>query len=180
MEEAVITGIAHDTSEVKVTIRGVPDMSGVAAKLFSALASNQVGVDMIIQNVSESGITDISFTCPGGDLPRARETVERIVPTINARTYIVDEDIAKVSLVGTGMKSSPGVAAKAFETLGQNDINILAISTSPIRLSVVVDAAQAAQAVQCLHTAFGLDSDSVFVETQLSAEEIAAKMNKGR
>ncbi|WP_417295118.1 aspartate kinase [Ellagibacter isourolithinifaciens] len=180
MEEAVITGIAHDTSEVKVTIRGVPDMSGVAAKLFSALASNQVSVDMIIQNVSESGITDISFTCPGGDLPRARETVERIVPTINARTYIVDEDIAKVSLVGTGMKSSPGVAAKAFETLGQNDINILAISTSPIRLSVVVDAAQAAQAVQCLHTAFGLDSDSVFVETQLSAEEIAAKMNKGR
>ena len=102
------------------------------------------------------------------------------MPTINARTYIVDEDIAKVSLVGTGMKSSPGVAAKAFETLGQNDINILAISTSPIRLSVVVDAAQAAQAVQCLHTAFGLDSDSVFVETQLSAEEIAAKMNKGR
>ena len=91
-----------------------------------------------------------------------------------------DEDIAKVSLVGTGMKSSPGVAAKAFETLGQNDINILAISTSPIRQSVVVDAAQAAQAVQCLHTAFGLDSDSVFVETQLSAEEIAAKMNKGR
>ena len=180
MEEAVITGIAHDTSEVKVTIRGVPDMSGVAAKLFSALASNQVSVDMIIQNVSESGITDISFTCPGGDLPRARETVERIVPTINARTYIVDEDIAKVSLVGTGMKSSPGVAAKAFETLGQNDINILAISTSPIRLSVVVDAAQAAQAVQCLHSAFGLDSDSVFVETQLSAEEIAAKMNKGR
>ena len=180
MEEAVITGIAHDTSEVKVTIRGVPDMSGVAAKLFGALASNQVSVDMIIQNVSESGITDISFTCPGGDLPRARETVERIVPTINARTYIVDEDIAKVSLVGTGMKSSPGVAAKAFETLGQNDINILAISTSPIRLSVVVDAAQAAQAVQCLHTAFGLDSDSVFVETQLSAEEIAAKMNKGR
>ena len=131
MEEAVITGIAHDTSEVKVTIRGVPDMSGVAAKLFSALASNQVSVDTIIQNVSESGITDISFTCPGGDLPRARETVERIVPTINARTYIVDEDIAKVSLVGTGMKSSPGVAAKAFETLGQNDINILAISTVP-------------------------------------------------
>ena len=105
-------------------------MSGVAAKLFSALASNQVSVDMIIQNVSESGITDISFTCPGGDLPRARETVERIVPTINARTYIVDEDIAKVSLVGTGMKSSPGVAAKAFETLGQNDINILATAFS--------------------------------------------------
>ncbi len=180
MEEAVITGIAHDTSEIKMTIRGVPDMSGVAAKLFSALASNQVSVDMIIQNVSEDGITDISFTCPGGDEARAKETVEHIIPGINARTYVIDEDIAKVSLVGTGMKSSPGVAAKAFQTLGENNINILAISTSPIRLSVVVDGAQAARAVQCLHTAFGLDSDSVFVETQLSAEEIAAKMQKGR
>ena len=180
MEEAVITGIAHDTSEVKVTIRGVPDMSGVAAKLFSALAGNQVSVDMIIQNVSEDGITDISFTCPGADKKRACETVERILPDINARECVVDEDIAKVSLVGTGMKSSPGIAAKAFQTLGENNINILAISTSPIRLSVVVDGAQTAQAVRCLHTAFGLDSDSVFEETQLSAEEIAAKMNKGR
>ena len=180
MEEAVITGIAHDTSEVKVTIRGVPDMSGVAAKLFSALAGNQVSVDMIIQNVSEDGITDISFTCPGADEKRACETVERILPDVNAREYVVDEDIAKVSIVGTGMKSSPGIAAKAFQTLGENNINILAISTSPIRLSVVVDGAQTAAAVRCLHTAFGLDSDSVFEETQLSAEEIAAKMNKGR
>ena len=157
MEEAVITGIAHDTSEVKFTIRGVPDMTGVAAKVFSALAGNAVSVDMIIQNISEAGITDIS-----------------------ARDYDVDEDIAKVSLVGTGMKSSPGVAARAFSTLGENQINILAISTSPIRLSVVVDGAQAAAAVRCLHKAFDLDSDSVFEETQLSAEEIAAKMNKGR
>ena len=180
MEEAVITGIAHDTSEVKVTIRGVPDMSGVAAKLFSALAGNQVSVDMIIQNVSEDGITDISFTCPGADEKRACETVERILPDVNAREYVVDEDIAKVSIVGTGMKSSPGIAAKAFQTLGENNINILAISTSPIRLSVVVDGAQTAAAVRCLHTAFGLDSDSVFEETQLSAEEIAAKMNKVR
>ena len=180
MEEAVITGIASDTSEVKVTIRQVPDAPNVAARVFGALAAANVNLDMIIQNVSEAGFTDISFTTPGADLPRAKETMERIVPEIGAREFIVDEDIAKVSLVGTGMKSSPGVAAKAFETLGQNDINILAISTSPIRLSVVVDAAQAAQAVQCLHTAFGLDSDSVFVETQLSAEEIAAKMKKGR
>ena len=92
----------------------------------------------------------------------------------------IDESVAKVSLVGTGMKSTPGVAAKAFSALGDNDINILAISTSPIRLSVVVDAAQAAEAVCALHTAFGLDSEEVFEETQLSAEEIAAKMNKGR
>ena len=180
MEEAVITGIAHDTSEVKVTIRGVPDTSGVAAKVFSALAGNAVSVDMIIQNVSEDGLTDISFTCPGGDLKRAEETLSRVLPDIKAREYVVDKDIAKVSLVGTGMKSSPGVAAKAFSTLGENNINILAISTSPIRLSVVIDSAQVAEAVRCLHTAFGLDSDSVFEETQLSAEEIAAKMNKRR
>ncbi len=180
MEEAVITGIAHDTSEIKFTIRGVPDMTGVAAKVFSALAGNMVSVDMIIQNTSESGTTDISFTCPGADEKRARETLERIMGDIQAREYVVDEDIAKVSMVGTGMKSSPGVAAKAFQTLGENKINILAISTSPIRLSVVVDSAQTNAAVRCLHTAFGLDSDSVFEEKQLSAEEIAAKMNKGR
>ena len=180
MEEAVITGIAHDTSEVKVTIRGVPDATGVAAKLFSALAGNAVNTDMIIQNVSEDGITDISFTCPAADLKRAQETLTRVVPEIEAREVSVDENVAKVSLVGTGMKSTPGVAAKAFTTLGNAGINILAISTSPIRLSVVVDSAQAAEAVRALHTAFDLDSDAVFEETQLSAEEIAAKMAKGR
>ena len=180
MEEAVITGIASDTSEVKVTIRQVPDAPNVAARVFGALAAANVNLDMIIQNVSEAGFTDISFTTPGADLPRAKETMERIVPEIGAREFIVDEDIAKVSLVGTGMKSSPGVASRTFQTLGDNNINIVAISTSPIRLSMIVDAAQAVQAVQCLHTAFGLDSDDVFVETQLSAEEIAAKMKKGR
>ena len=180
MEGAVITGIASDTSEVKVTIRQVPDAPNVAARVFGALAAANVNLDMIIQNVSEAGFTDISFTTPGADLPRAKETMERIVPEIGAREFIVDEDIAKVSLVGTGMKSSPGVASRTFQTLGDNNINIVAISTSPIRLSMIVDAAQAVQAVQCLHTAFGLDSDDVFVETQLSAEEIAAKMKKGR
>ena len=180
MEEAVITGIAHDTSEVKVTIRGVPDATGIAAKVFSALASNMVNTDMIIQNISEGGATDISFTCPGADLDRAKETLARVVPEINAREVAIDESVAKVSLVGTGMKSTPGVAAKAFSTLGDNNINILAISTSPIRLSMMVDAAQVADAVRVLHTAFGLDAEEVFEETQLSAEEIAAKMNKGR
>lgn len=180
MEEAVITGIALDTSEVKVTIRRVPDSTGIAAKVFSALAANMVNTDMIIQNISQDGFTDISFTCPGADLARAKETLDRVLPDIDAREYVVDEDIAKVSLVGTGMKSSPGVAARAFTVLGDNKINILAISTSPIRLSMVVEASEAVRAVQALHTAFGLDSDSVFEETQLSAEEIAAKMKKGR
>ncbi|MEF9841180.1 MAG: aspartate kinase [Raoultibacter sp.] len=180
MENAVISGIAHDTSEVKLTVRDVPDQFGIAAKVFSALAGNSVSVDMIIQNISEEGKTDITFTCPGADLAKARETIESILPSIGARGYLVDESIAKVSLVGTGMKSSPGVAAKAFSTLAENQVNILLISTSPIRLSVVIDAGQVAAAVRCLHTAFGLDSGCVFEETSLSAEEIAAKMNKGR
>ena len=180
MEEAVITGIAHDTSEIKVTIRGVPDAIGTAAKVFSALAGNMVNTDMIIQNVSQDGFTDISFTCPGADLDRAKETLAHVVPEIKAREVAIDDSVAKVSLVGTGMKSTPGVAAKAFTVLGENEINILAISTSPIRLSVIVDAAQATKAVRLLHTAFGLDSDDIFEEKQLSAEEIAAKMAKGR
>ena len=180
MEKAVITGIAHDTSEVKVTIRGVPDATGIAAKLFSALAGNSVNTDMIIQNISENGETDISFTCPAADLARARQTLDRIVPEINGREVNIDESIGKVSLVGTGMKSTPGVAARAFTALGEIGVNILAISTSPIRLSVVVDGAQVADAVRALHTAFGLDSEEIFEEKQLSAEEIAAKMKKGR
>ncbi len=180
MEEAVITGIAHDTSEVKVTVRHVPDAVGVAAKVFTALAEKAVNMDMIIQNTSLDGATDISFTCPASDLPRAMEALDTIVPQIGAESVDVEEDVAKISLVGTGMKSSPGVSAKAFDTLGANNINIIAISTSPIRLSMVIDAAEAQRAVQLLHTAFDLDSESVFEETQLSAEEIAAKMQKGR
>ncbi len=180
MEQAVITGIAHDTSEMKVTIRHVPDTTGVAAMVFTALADSMVNMDMIIQNTSLDGATDISFTCPEADLPRAVEAIESVLPQIGAAGWDVDEDIAKVSLVGTGMKSSPGVSARAFRTMSENDINILAISTCPIRLSMVIEAAEAQRAVQVLHTAFDLDSESVFEETQLSAEEIADKMKKGR
>lgn len=180
MEEAVITGIAHDTSEIKITIRHVPDAVGVAAKVFSALAANNVNMDMIIQNTSLDGATDISFTCPASDWGRAKETLEGVMQEIGAESIDVEEDVAKISLVGTGMKSSPGVSAKAFSTLGENNINIIAISTSPIRLSMVIDSAETQRAVQLLHTAFDLDSESIFEETQLSAEEIAAKMQKGR
>lgn len=180
MEEAVITGIAHDTSEVKLTLRGIPDVSGVAAKVFSALAGNMVNVDMIIQNTSFDGLANISFTCPVADLDKATETLDRLVTDIGCEGYLTDTNIAKISLVGTGMKSSPGVAARAFTTLGENDINIISVSTSPIRLSVIVEKDKVADAVGCLHTAFELDSDTVFEETQLSAEEIAAKMAKGR
>ena len=106
--------------------------------------------------------------------------IEGLLGTLKAREYAVDESIAKVSIVGTGMKSSPGVAAKAFQTLADNGVNILLISTSPIRLSMVVKADQVERAVCCLHTAFGLDSDSVFEEKMLSAEELAAKKQKGQ
>ena len=179
MEEAVITGVArHVRGEIHDSRRA--RMTGVAAKVFSALAGNNVSVDMIIQNISLDGITDINFTCPGADQQRACETVERILPDINAREYDVDEDIAKVSLVGTGMKSSrPAWPQRRFKRLARTRSTSWPFP-SPIRLSVVVDGAQTAQAVRCLHTAFDLDSDSVFEEIQLSAEEIAAKMNKGR
>ena len=180
MEQAVVTGIAHDTSEVKLTMRHVPDTPGIAARLFGALASNAVNVDMIIQNISEGEFTDITFTCPEADLERAEAVVQSALERIGGRDYAVDTNIAKVSIVGTGMKSSPGVAARAFQTLADNDVNIQLISTSPIRLSVVVAADQVELAVRALHTAFGLDSDKVFEETMLSAEELEAKKNKGR
>ena len=180
MEQAIIDGIAHDTSEVKLTMRHVPDTPGIAARVFGALAGNSVNVDMIIQNVSEDNFTDITFTCPEDDLERAEEVVQGGIERIGGRDYVVDTNIAKVSIVGTGMKSSPGVAAKAFQALADNDVNIQLISTSPIRLSVVVAADQVELAVRALHTAFGLDSDKVFEETMLSAEELEAKKNKGR
>lgn len=180
MEQAVISGIAHDTSEIKITLRGLPDEVGTSAQLFSVLASNNVSVDMIIQNSTNDGKANISITVPGSQEETAREALKRLSQTMNIDSMTVDDNIAKVSLVGTGMKSSPGVAAKAFGALAENHINILMISTSPIRISVVVEGSQVQSAVQCLHTAFGLDSDSVFEETQLSPEEIAAKMNKGR
>jgi aspartate kinase len=165
---------------MKVTIRGLADEAGMAAQVFSKLAGNKVSVDMIIQNASADGKANISFTFPGSQRDIALQAVDEIAKELKASEVFIDDNIAKVSLVGTGMKSSPGVAARAFKTLADHKINIVMISTSPIRLSVVVDADQVQEAVQCLHTEFGLDSDSIFEETQLSAEEIAAKMNKGR
>lgn len=180
MESAVITGVAFDNSEAKVTVRDVPDAVGVAAQVFGELAAINVNVDMIIQNISENGHTDISFTTPIADLDRVRTTLVGLIAKLGARSYEVDESIAKVSIVGAGMKSNPGVAAKMFKTLADNNINISLISTSSIRTSVVVEGAKMGDAVRCLHTAFGLDSDAVFEETQLSGEELAAKAAKGR
>jgi len=169
MEQAIISGVTHDTSEAKVTIKDVPDMPGVAAQVFSAMAESNVNVDMIIQNVSEDGTTDISFTVPKDDLVRARRAVAGIVAKLGARDFSVDESIAKVSLVGAGMKTHPGVAAKMFSTLADSGVNIDLISTSPIRISCVISANQVTDAVLALHRAFGLSHEEITAEVSPAA-----------
>jgi len=164
MEQAIISGVTHDTSEAKLTIRDVPDHPGVAATVFGKLAESNVNVDMIIQNVSEEGTTDISFTTPKDDLPRAKRALDEVVEELGAREWSVDESIAKVSLVGAGMRTHPGIAAGMFKTLADAGVNLDLISTSPIRISCVISADQVATAVQALHKAFGLDEAEVFVE----------------
>jgi aspartate kinase len=156
MEQAIISGVTHDTSEAKVTIEQVPDRPGVAGKVFRSLADEAVNVDMIVQNVSTDGHTDISFTIPRLDVSRAAPIMEKIVADIGARGYQTDADIARVSLVGAGMKTHPGVAATMFETLADERINIEMISTSTIRISCVVRESDVERAVVALHDAFEL------------------------
>ncbi len=158
MEEAVVSAITDDTSEAKVTVGGVPDRPGVAARLFRALAEAGINVDMIVQNTGANGMTDISFTVAKTDLGAAREKCLAIKDEINAAQVSTDDAIGRVSIVGAGMKSSPGVTALMFETLSDNGINIEMISTSSIRISCVVRADRVGDAVRCLHTAFGLDA----------------------
>jgi aspartate kinase len=159
MEDAIVSAVTHDTTEAKITIRGVPDKPGVAARVFSTLAEHNVNVDMIIQNISDAGTTDISFTAPQSDLHRATRALEICLKEIAARTWHIDDNIAKISLVGAGMKTHPGVTARMFETLAEVGVNIDLISTSPIRLSCIIAADQAAEAVVALHAAFGLDQE---------------------
>jgi aspartate kinase len=151
MEQTVITGVAHDTSEAKVTVHGVPDQPGIAAKLFGALAGEAVNVDMIVQNVSTDGFTDISFTVPKEHMENAQRAAEKLVPDLSARGVDVDPAIAKVSLVGAGMRNHPGVAADMFKVLSEHEINISMISTSAIRISCVIAADRCEEAVQSLH-----------------------------
>jgi aspartate kinase len=152
-----------------VTIRDVPDRPGVAAEVFGRLANANVNVDMIIQNVSEEGTTDISFTTPKEDLTRAKRAVEQVVDELSARGWSVDESVAKVSLVGAGMKTHPGVAALMFRSLADAGVNLDMISTSSIRISCVISAEQVEQAVRALHSAFGLGTRSVTAEISPSA-----------
>jgi aspartate kinase len=169
MEQAIISGVTHDTSEAKITIRDVPDRPGVAAEVFGHLATANVNVDMIIQNVSEDGLTDISFTAPDEDLARAKRAVEEVVADLGARTWSVDTSIAKVSLVGAGMKTHPGVAAEMFRALADAGVNMDMIATSSIRISCVIAKSDVETAVRALHTAFGLDAETVTTEVSPAA-----------
>ena len=158
MEQAVVTAVTHDTSEAKVTVTGVPDEPGIAARLFRALADRHVNVDTIVQNVSVHGTTDISFTVPKDDLGPSLEVARALLPEIGAGEVTADDGIAKVSLVGAGMRTHPGVSATMFETLASHGINIEMISTSTIRLSCVVRADRVEEAVRALHEAFELSA----------------------
>jgi aspartate kinase len=158
VEDPIISGVVTDMSEAKVTVFGVPDRPGISAALFEPLAEANVNVDMIVQNTSTQGTTDISFTMPMADMGEAEQIVSRVATEIGATGVSHDNDIAKVSLVGAGMKSAPGIAAKMFRVLADEGVNIEMISTSTIRVSIVCSAGDMERAARALHTAFGLDS----------------------
>jgi aspartate kinase len=162
MEDPIISGVVTDVSEAKVTVRKVPDKPGVSARLFESLAAENVNVDMIVQNTSTDGTTDISFTVPKADMKVAGSIVETVGKEIGAAGIGHDDKIAKVSLVGAGMKTSPGIAAKMFRVLADNGVNIEMISTSTIRISVVIAADDLERAARSLHEAFGLDSGQAY------------------
>ena len=157
MERVTVSGVTGDRNQAKVTIVGVPDRPGIAARIFGPIAEANVIVDMIIQNVGQGSLTDMSFTIPRADLPKATPLVKKIAKDIDAKSVTVTESIAKVSLVGVGMRTHSGVAAKMFEVLSKEGINIMMISTSEIKISCVIDEKQVQQAMKALHKAFGLD-----------------------
>ncbi|MFI9720797.1 aspartate kinase [Streptomyces sp. NPDC052396] len=162
MEQAIISGVAHDTSEAKVTVVGVPDKPGEAATIFRAIADAEINIDMVVQNVSaaSTGLTDISFTLPKTEGRKAVEALEKTRSRVGFDILRYDDQIAKISLVGAGMKTNPGVTAMFFEALSNAGVNIELISTSEIRISVVTRADDVNEAVRAVHTAFGLDSEN--------------------
>ncbi len=162
VEDPIISAVTHDVSEAKVTVFGVPDRPGISAALFEPLADANVNVDMIVQNTSKEGHTDISFTVPKADMGVAEKIVAQVAATIGAAGVSHDDAIAKVSLVGAGMKTSPGIAAKMFRVLADNSVNIEMISTSTIRISCVIAKGDLERAARSLHTAFGLDSGQAY------------------
>ena len=156
MEEVLVSGVALDEDQAKVTIFKVPDRPGVAGKIFKTLADQMVNVDMIVQNKTETKDTDISFTLVKSDLKRAMETVRKAARLVGAGHVACDQNIAKVSIVGIGMRSHSGVASKMFGVLARHKINIDMISTSEIKISCVVEGAKGKRAVRAIHKAFGL------------------------
>ncbi len=156
MEQPIVSAVTSDASEVKLTLTRVPDRPGIAASLFRALADETINVDMIVQNTSHDGTTDISFTVPRAELPRAKKATADLLVQVEASELLVDESVAQVSLIGAGMKTHPGVTATMFETLAKEGVNIQMISTSPIRISCMVEVDAAERAVRALHDVFGL------------------------
>jgi aspartate kinase len=163
MEQAIISGIAHDKSEAKITIVGVPDRAGVAARIFQAIADADINIDMIVQNVSAAatGLTDISFTLPRTEGSRATTIVQKLQGEIGFQSIQYDDQIGKLSLIGAGMRSHPGVTANFFAAMASAGVNIEMISTSEIRISIVCRQADIERAVQAAHTAFDLDADQI-------------------
>jgi aspartate kinase len=173
MEKALISGVVHDTSEAMIRIRRVPDRPGIAAKVFGSLAAESINVDMIVQNVSEDGRTDQTFTLPKDDLARSEAALGRIAAEIGAEGWTAEPEVGKVSLVGAGMRSHPGVAAMMFQTLAEAGINIEMISTSSIRISVVLQASEVDRAVRLIHAAFELPEGAILREHHGGVPEMA-------
>ena len=161
MKRVAVSGVTGDRDQAKITIIGVPDRPGIAARTFGPVAQANIVVDMIIQNVSQASLTDISFTVPRADLGKAVSLVQRVAKEIDAKSVAVTEAIAKVSLVGVGMRSHSGVAARMFEVLSREGVNIMMISTSEIKISCVIDEKYLELAMRALHAAFGLDEAGV-------------------
>ncbi len=157
MEQPVVSGVMFDKDQSKITVKGVPDQPGIAARIFNALADESLSVDMIIQNVSAEGHTDISFTLATSHLKEAMVIMDRIAKEIRAQSVEADSEISKISVIGAGMRSHSGVAARIFKTLSDESINMLMISTSEIRVSVIIDKKQTENAVRALHGAFDLE-----------------------
>lgn len=163
MEQAIISGVAHDKSEAKVTIVGVPDRTGIAARIFQAIADNDINVDMIVQNVSAAatGLTDISFTLSKDEGQKATQVLQRIQGEVGFASLLYDDTVGKLSLIGAGMRSHPGVTATFFAAMAEAGVNIEMISTSEIRISIIVREADLERGAKAAHTAFGLDADQI-------------------
>jgi aspartate kinase len=159
MEGILVSGVAYDKNEAKIAVMGVPDKPGIAAKILSALSDATISVDMIVQNVSQAGLTDFTFTVPKADLKQALLITKEVAAEINAREVLSDENISKISIVGLGMRSHAGVATTMFAALASAGINIQTISTSEIKISVIIDDKYTELAVRVLHEAFGLQGN---------------------